>query len=153
MTILPNLYEELRDSDKQRLAIPGGELLRVPVALGECVVEDEIGARPFGTSVDDFKRLCRNAAWDYPNGLVLFNLDRARSLIFPADTFFEPQAANLEHALDYLQRVPGTFGMTVKAKGGMAHCDLCSLLFHDEEGDGALLSRAENLMALVKSWE
>ena len=63
-TTRPSLYDELRDPRTESIALPFGTLLRRAVLLGDIAVEDEIGARPFGTSIEDFTRLCRNMAWD-----------------------------------------------------------------------------------------
>jgi len=151
-TTQPSLYDELRDSQAS-IALPFGTLMRRALPLGDVAVEDEIGTRPFGTSVDDFTRLCRNAAWDYPHGLLLINLDRSRCLIFQAELHFEARVMNLYPALKWLQNTPGTFGLTVRARsGGMAECALVAVLFHEEHGDAHLSGRAARLLRLVRSW-
>ena len=152
-TTRPSLYQELRDPQKKSIALPFGTLLRRAVMLGDLEVEDEIGTRAFGTSVEDFTRLCRNIAWDYPNGLVLMNLDRGRCLIFPAETCFVSYAMALLPALKWMQSTPGTFGLTLRAaKGGRAECTLFAVLFFEEHGDAHLTGRAERLLRLVQSW-
>ena len=126
--------------------------MRRPVALGDAFVEDEIGRRPFGTSVDDFTRLCRNVAWDYPAGLVLINLDRNRCLVFSA-AWYTSCPAPLFSALKWMQTTPGTFGLTVRATPeGTAQCELFAVLLRDEHGDAHLSGRAERLLRLVRSW-
>jgi hypothetical protein len=111
-TLRPSLYDELRDPQTEAIPLPFGRLLRRAVPLGEAYVEDEIGTRPFGTSIEDFTRLCRNIAWDYPNGLVLLSLDRNRCLVFPASTCYASCATALLPALQWMQSTPGTFGLT-----------------------------------------
>ncbi len=153
VTVVPKLYEQLCDSTQQRVVLPSGVLLRLPLPLGECLIEDEIGSRYFGTSTDDYKRLCRNVAWDYPGGLALVNLDRARTLLFLGETFFEPQSTAITFALDWMLRNPGVFGLTVKkAKGGLAEVSLFAVLFHEEHGEAHLRVRAERLLREVRSW-
>ena len=80
LVVKASLYERLRENMK---AIPmeDGYLVRRWIDLGEYTIEDEIGTRYFGTSVHDFQRLCQNVSWDYPNGLLLINLDRSRNSI------------------------------------------------------------------------
>ncbi len=152
-TVLPTLYDELRDPQMKSFELPFGTLLRRAVPLGDVVVEDEIGARPFGTSVNDFSRLCRNAAWDYPNGLVLLNLDRSRCLLFTAESHFEARVASLLPALKWLQNTPGTFGLILRAKpGGLAECQLFAVLYYEEHGDAHLTGRGARLLRLVRSW-
>lgn len=153
VTTLPTLYDQLRDSRETSITLPFGFLVRRELPLGEFDIEDEIGTRGFGTSSADFTRLCRNASWDYPAGLVLLNLDRSRCLIFPAGTCFEPQVAGVPQALTWMQSTPGTFGLTVQAKtGGMAECELFAVLFYEEHGNAHLSSRADRLLRLVRSW-
>ena len=152
-TTQPSLYDELRDTQAQSFTLPFGTLLRRALPLGDVAVEDEIGTRPFGTSVNDFTRLCRNAAWDYPHGLLLLNLDRSRCLLFTADAQFEARLASLLPALKWMQNTPGTFGLTVRARsGGFAECELVAVLFHEEHGDAHLSGRAARLLRLVRSW-
>ena len=79
----PSLYDEMRDTQTLSFTLPFGTLLRRPVPLGSCTVEDEIGTRSFGTSVDDFKRLCLNVAWDYPAGILGGTVMRNSELLVP----------------------------------------------------------------------
>ena len=154
VTTLPRLFEQLRDSCVESITLPHrGYLVRCELPLGECEIEDEIGVRKFGTSLADFTRLCRNAAWDYPAGLVLMNLDKCRTLMFSHETnFFEPQFVGLPQALDWMQRTPGAFGLTAQAKAGKVQCSLFAVLFHEEHGDAHLSSRADALLRLVTEW-
>ena len=153
VTTLPSLFEQLRDSCVESITLPHrGYLVRRELPLGECEIEDEIGMRKFGTSLADSTRLCRIAAWDYPTGLVLINLDKCRTLVFSQENNFEPQYAGLSQALDWMQRTPGTFGLTAQAKAGTVLCALFAVLFHEEHGDAHLSSRAEALLRLVQEW-
>ena len=148
----PKLYEDLLESADANVALPFGTLMRHAVALGDLHIEDEIGSRPFGTAVDDFTRLCRNAAWDYPNGLVLLNLDRRRCLTFTAQTSYTAHPVPAYSALRWMQTTPGTFGLTLRAAGGAAECALFAVPLRDEHGDAHLKGRARRLLQLVRSW-
>ena len=121
--ILPTLYQQLTESPDDPISLSGGYLVRLPLCVGNAWIEDEIGGRWFGTSVDDFKRLCRNVVWDYPNGLVLINLDRKRTLLFTAEDFFEPRSSALEEALQWMLRTPGVLGLglTISGKNNCKH--------------------------------
>ena len=97
--------------------------------------------------------MARNAAWDYPVGMLLLNLDRERALIFPSHTFYEPQGISLTYGLKWLQETRGSFGMTLKAKDDKAECELFNVLYDDEPQDADLESRCEQLLEIVRSWE
>ena len=153
LTTLPSLYEKLRDlQGLESIRVPNGLLMRHAVKLGEQMIEDEIGKRSFGTSVDDFKRLCRNVAWDYSAGLVLVNCDRARTLIFPAETSYEPQVVGLSESLAWLATSPGSFGLIVKQHAGVVACELFAVVMYEEHGDSHLRRRSERLLQEVSTW-
>jgi hypothetical protein len=152
VTTLPSLYERLREEKVDTIRVPNGLLMRHAVKLGEQIIEDEVGNRKFGTSVDDFKRLARNVAWDYHAGLVLVNLERSRTLLFPAESFFEPQVATLTEALTWLSTTPGSFGLVVQHKAGWVECELFAVVRFEEHGDYHLRRRAERLLQEVRSW-
>ena len=132
--ILPSLYEKLREDDY--VVIEDGFIAKTHIPLGECFIDDEIVGRYFGTSIDDFKRLSRNASWEYPNGMVLINLDRERALVFPYNTSYEPQIIGLSHALEWLKEADGTFGLIVKkGQNGKVYCEFFKVITEDEDVD------------------
>ena len=92
--------------------------MRQPTPLGNIYIEEEVGARAFGTAYADFTRLCtelscsnfipqssfpcthipthvhaflytgRNAVWDYPAGCVIINLAKSRTLMLTMEHNF-----------------------------------------------------------------
>ncbi len=73
-------------------------------------------------------------------------------MLFPGETFFEPQSSAIVFALEWLLRNPGVFGLTVKAKGGLAEVSLFAVLFREKHGDAHLRGRAARLLSEVRSW-
>ena len=151
LVVKASLYERLRENMK---AIPmeDGYLVRRWIDLGEYSIEDEIGNRYFGTSVDDFKRLSRNVCWDYPSGLLLINLDRSRTLYFGPEQAYEAKGVDLDNALEWMLKTPGVLGLTLRSRSGYAECCLFGLVFHMEHARDHLRGRAEALIREVESW-
>ncbi len=77
-TTQPSLYDELRDTQTVSFALPFGTLLRRALPLGDVAVEDEIGTRPFGTSVDDFTCLSRSNLNSVLEHVFTYNCSRTR---------------------------------------------------------------------------
>ena len=152
LVIMPTLYEQLRES-RDPLQLKGGVFVKLMFPeLGRCVIEDEIASRAFGSSVDDFKRLCRNLAWDYPGGLALINLDRQRTLVFAQETHYEPNVADLSSALAWIQTTPGTLGLLVRARGDVVDCTLFAVVFYEEHAQEHLAQRRDRVLNEVRSW-
>jgi len=154
VNILPNLYEQLRETTDEYVALEDDSfIVKMPIPLGDCFIEDEVVGRYFGTSVIDFKRLCQNASPDYPNGMVVVNLDRERTLVCSYNTFYEPHIVELYDALEWLKKVAGTIGLIVKkGQNGKVNCEIFELLVEDEE-DNELSDKSDYLLDLVRSWE
>ena len=149
----PCLYEGLRDESLESFSVPGGLVVRRAIDLGSCTIEDEVGSRTFGTACDDFRRLCRNAACDFPGGLLLVNLDRWRSLVFTGESFFEAQIVDIHAGMSWMCRTPGTFGLTVQARAGQAICTLFAFVYYAEHARDHLRRRGRYLLQIVREWE
>ena len=127
--------------------------MRRPLKL-ERLIDDELGSRPFGGALSDFTRLCRNLSWDYPNGLILINTDRKRTVLFQQDChFYEPSfAPDINQALTYMMRTPGLFGIIAQRRKNVFQFSLFAMMYFEEHGDAHLRARAEAIIALVDEW-
>ena len=75
-----------------------------------------VNGRAFG-SLDDFRRLASDLAWDAPSGLVVVHLEKEKTLVFKDGK--EPIASGVYSALSYLRRC-AALGLLLYGEGKVA---------------------------------
>ena len=88
--------------------------VRVGRAPAQVTFDDDVGHRNFGESIDDFKRLAAELSWDVPNGLVILQLDRKKTIVFTAR---EANAVGIDNALSWLKH-HDALGIAVRTHHG-----------------------------------
>ena len=152
VTILQSLYEQIKINDY--VALDDDNLLaKSDIPLGECLIQDEFVDRFFGTCVDDFKRLCQNACCDYPEGMMILNVDRERALILSCNFYYEPQYVGCYEAIEWFKKSGGgAIGLIVKkAQQDKVICEIFEVLQEAEDFDST--SKSDHLLSIVRSWE
>jgi len=155
---VPTLYDQLREAAGETIDLGHGRLVRREISLSEHQIEDELCYRAFGVCLFDFTRLCRQAAVDYPGGLVLLSLETNRTIIFLQPyLYYEAQYCGASAALKMMQNLPGTIGLTARKVGDTLVYEVFAVVPGDEDDDfenvqGTLAETAEALERIVASW-
>ena len=165
VTHVPTLYDQLREAAGETIDLGHGRLVRREISLSEHQIEDELCYRAFGVCLFDFTRLCRQAAVDYPGGLVLLSLETNRTIIFLQNyLFYEAQYCAASTALKMMQDEPGAFGLAARKVGDKLVYEVFAVVSpaspddddeEDEEEEdvrSTLLETAEALEQIVASW-
>ena len=150
VTILPSFYEQLKGNDYVPLE-DETILAKANIPLGEVLIQDEFVERYFGTCLIDFKLLCRSACCDYPEGMVILNVDHERALVLACNCCYEPQYVGWYEAIKWFKKAKGAAIGLVVSKGHQdkVACELFEVLEEDEDFDPA--SKSEHLLSLVCS--
>ena len=92
-----------------------------------------VNGRAFG-SLDDFRRLASDLAWDVPSGLVVVRLEREKTLVFKDGK--EPTASGVYSALSYLRRCVA-LGLLLYGEGKIAFLEIIGGLDKSAQHIGA----------------
>ena len=152
VTILQSLYEQIRINDY--VALDDDNILaKSYIPLGECLVQDEFVDRFFGTCVNDFKRLCQNACCEYPEGMMILNVDRERALILSCNFYYDPQYVGCYEAIEWFKKSGGgAIGLIVKkTQLDKVICEIFEVLQEDEDFNPT--SKSDHLLSIVSSWK
>ena len=153
VTIVPSLYEQMQNSDYVPLE-DETIFAKCKTDLGDCVIQDEFVDRFFGTCMVDFKFLCQTTSRDYPDGMVVFNVDRERATLFAYDFYYEPQYVGCHEALEWYKRSEGNaIGLVVSKayQDKKVMCELFEILKDDEDFDP--MPKIDYLLSSFRVWE
>ena len=83
--------------------------------LSYVALTDHCGRHAFGHTLQDFQFLCESSAWDLPEGIVVFNANIGKSLVFQSGVV--PSTLTLWSAIHYL-RARQSIGLIMHRDGG-----------------------------------
>ena len=83
--------------------------------LSYVALTDHCGRHAFGHSLQDFQFLCESSWWDLPEGIVVFNANIGKALVFQSGVV--PSTLTLWSAIHYL-RARQSIGLIMHRDGG-----------------------------------